>query len=280
MKKFDPIIYVEDDGLITPEIGIWGLQKYKLLGMYCDIFTAGMKNKWENLVYLDLFAGAGHAKFKNENKRLQTSSLIAASIPTKFTKYIMCEFEAENIQALETRFNKDHKELQRIFIPGDSNKNIKNIVKEIPGVGNTLSFCFVDPFSLNLEFETIKSVANHGRVDFLILLALQMDARRNFHNYIREESSKIDKFLGNPNWRKPFENGEIRQKDFIRYLAEYYDQNMKQLGYVVNPRLKFQIKNDHLNMPIYYLAFYSKHERGNDFCEKIEKYQQVQLKMF
>src|SRR5689334_74862 len=100
MSKFDPLIYVNDDGHVIPEIGIWGLKKYKLLGMYCDIFTTGMKNKWEQLVYIDLFAGAGYAKTKEDSKILMTSSLIAASIPSKFTKYVIGEYDEENMYAL------------------------------------------------------------------------------------------------------------------------------------------------------------------------------------
>jgi hypothetical protein len=28
-----------------------------LVGSYCDIFTSGIKFKWDQLVYIDLFAG-------------------------------------------------------------------------------------------------------------------------------------------------------------------------------------------------------------------------------
>ncbi len=282
MAKFDPIIHVEDDGMSTPEIGVWGLQKYKLMGAYCDIFTSGMKNNWEQLIYIDLFAGSGYAKIKDDNKILKTSSLIAASIATPFTKYVISEFDKSKIDALQTRFDREYKDLSNktVFIQGDSNKNIDRIIEEIPKESNALRFCFVDPFSLNLEFETIKKVAAIGRVDFLILLALQMDAKRNFHNYINQQSDKIDKFIGNVSWREPFRKGEIAQHKFIQFLADSYDKNMQQLGYIVNPNLKYRVKNNEANLGLYYLAFYSKNERGNDFYQKVEKYQTIQTKLF
>lgn len=280
MKQFDPIEFVGPDGLITPEIGTWGLQKYKLMGAYCDIFTKGMKNSWEQLVYIDLFAGAGYAKLKADGKVLRTSSLIAASVPNKFTKYIVGEFEPEKLHALKTRINREQENLPVEYIEGDSNKNVDLIIEKMPKERNALQFCFVDPFSLNLEFKTIEKIASVGKVDFLILLALQMDGKRNFHNYIREESNKIDRFIGNTSWRQPFRDGKIPQRGFIKYLADSYDKNMKRLGYIVDPHLKYQVKNDDANLPLYYLAFYSKHMRGNDFYQKIEKYQKIQLKMF
>ncbi len=280
MKGFDPIAFVKDDGLIIPEIGTWGLQKYKLMGAYCDIFTSGMRKQWEQLIYIDLFSGAGYAKLKQDGRIIKTSTLIATSIPNKFTKYIVGEFEGDKINALKQRAELCNNGVNIEYIQGDSNKNINRIIDAIPKENNALRFCFVDPFSLNLEFETIKKVAAIGRVDFLILLALQMDGKRNFHNYIRDESEKIDKFLGNNNWRDPFKRGEIHQKDFMKFLADTYDNNMKNLGYVVDPVLKYEVKNDEANVPLYYLAFYSKSKKGNDFYKKIEKYQSPQQKLF
>ncbi|HTR81352.1 MAG TPA: hypothetical protein VMM58_06940, partial [Bacteroidota bacterium] len=74
MDKFNPQIEVKSDGLFTPEVREWSLEKYKLVGSYCDIFTNGMKNKWDQLVYIDLFAGAGYAKVKENNKIYKSSA--------------------------------------------------------------------------------------------------------------------------------------------------------------------------------------------------------------
>lgn len=282
MANFNPIISGKEDGLCMPHIGIWGLKKYNLLGAYCDIFTTGMKYHWKQLVYIDLFAGAGYAKIKGDNRIINTSALIAASIPTKFTRYILCEFDEEGMDALKKRFASEHPDLmdRTTFILGDSNQNIDKILNEIPNDNNALRFCFADPFSLNLEFETIKKISQIGRVDFLILLALLMDGKRNFRNYVKDETNKIDKFIDNTEWREPFKEGKIPQQDFIKYLADCYDKNMIHLSYIVDKHLKYLVKSDNKNLPLYYLAFYSKNKRGNDFYKKIEKYQDVQLNLF
>ncbi len=279
MNRFDPIEYVREDGLIIPDVGIWGLEKYKLQGAYCDIFTSGMRKKWEELVYIDLFAGAGFANIRDENRNVKSSSLIAASIPHKFTKYILCEQDEEKMNALKHRFNVNYPNLNADFICGDSNEMVDEIIDKIPKSNSALRFCFVDPFSLNLNFETIKKISQIGRVDFLILLALQMGGKRNFHNYIKDESSRIDEFIGNNEWRTPFRNGEISQDNLVKFLADSYDSNMSKLGYVVDPKLKYPVKNKS-NLPLYYLAFYSKNPQGNNFYKSIERYQTVQMKLF
>lgn len=108
-KKFNPIIQVEHDGLKLPDpVGSWCEKKYSLVGGYCEIFNKAIKNKFENRVYIDLFAGAGFAPVKAKNKILKTSALVSLSIPTPFTKYIFCEMDNEKIAALEARAKREH----------------------------------------------------------------------------------------------------------------------------------------------------------------------------
>jgi hypothetical protein len=58
---------VDDDGLLTPEVGAWAETKYCLLALYDELFSTGMKNKWDQRVYLDyldLYAGAGYSRIQ------------------------------------------------------------------------------------------------------------------------------------------------------------------------------------------------------------------------
>src|SRR5947208_1832557 len=98
-KNFNPLILVENDGLSIPEIGNWGETKYKLVGGYCEIFTSGMRYKWDKLVYIDLFAGSGYARIKGSNKILRSSALIALSVTNPFHKYIFCEADIDKLDS-------------------------------------------------------------------------------------------------------------------------------------------------------------------------------------
>lgn len=281
-KKFDPIIPVDNDGLYIPEVGAWGDEKYKLLGGYSEIFTSGMKNLWDNLVYIDLFAGAGYAKIRGTNKIRMSSALIAMSVNHKFDKYILCEEDEKCFSALKTRVSKHFPDANVEFIQGDSNSNIEKVIAAIPKHSKeekVLRFCFVDPFSLNLKFRTVEELSKVGKIDFLILLALHMDANRNLSNYISSNSAKVDAFINDSSWRQPFKEGKLPSKNFIRYLADKYDLNMRALNYK-EPVKKHLVKIDDINVPLYYLAFYSKHERGNDFYQKVEKYLSSQQTLF
>lgn len=282
MKRFDPIIPVQDDGLFTPEVGAWADEKYKLLGGYSEIFTTGMKNQWDKLIYIDLFAGAGYAKIKGTNRIRLSSSLIAMSVKHKFDKYIFCEEDPKCYNALKERVTRHFPEANVDFVFGDSNENVGKIIKTIPKHSKeetVLRFCFADPYSLNLKFSTIKDLSSIGKIDFLILLALHMDANRNLFNYISENSNKVDEFINDKSWRIPFLKGQRPIKDFVKYVADKYDENMKLIDYK-EPIEKQLIRIEDINVPLYYLAFYSKHERGNDFFKKIEKYRSNQQGLF
>lgn len=61
---------IEDDGLICPEVGSWAEEKYRLLALYDELFSTGMKYKWDQRVYIDLYAGAGYGRIKGSKKIL------------------------------------------------------------------------------------------------------------------------------------------------------------------------------------------------------------------
>ena len=270
---FDPLIKVSDDGLFIPEVRRWSLEKYKLVGSYCDIFSTGMKNLWEQRIYIDLFAGAGFSKISETGKIYKSSALIAMSIPNPFTKYILCEQDTKRYEALKARVERDYSHLNYVILNCDSNSNVEQILAAIPKYNKDnklLSFCFVDPFSVNLHFSTIRKLANKF-MDFLILQALHMDANRNFDNYNKEENQKISNYLGLENWREIFEkDGCLNRKDFVKFLADQYQSQMATLGYIPAKNMH-HVHSTEKRLPLYYLSFYSRHKRGEEFFQEVQK---------
>ena len=274
MKKFDPIILVPDDSLAIPEVGEWSEKKYNLFGAYCDIFTTSMQRKWHNLVYIDLFAGSGLAKIRTSKKIVKGSPFIAMSLPVPFTKYILCEKDPELCAALKARIKRDYSHKNVIVIEGDCNEKILDIISYIPKPSRTntvLSFSFIDPFSLNLHFSTVEKLGKFA-MDFLILLALGMDANRNTATYIKDNSKVISMFLGNENWRKSYSaTKQTNHESFVQFLAREYRDNIAKVGYEKADPFH-EIRSVEKNLPLYHLAFFSKHAKGNEFWKKVQAY--------
>ncbi len=266
-------LIAEEDNLIIPTVGNWAETKYDLIFNYNSLFSTGMKKLWRKRVYIDLYSGSGKAKIRNTDKIVYTSPLLAMKVKDPFDKYIFCDIDEKNIESLRARIKKEHSKADVVYVVGDCNEHIDKIIQEIPPYSkeNTvLSFCFIDPYSLKLSFDTLKRLSDF-RMDFLILLALCMDGKRNINLYIDENHDRIDKFLGLSDWRKKWEEAEKKRTNLVKFLADEFTKQMVSLGYKPEAIDNFiPIRSDEKNLPLYYLAFFSKHERGYDFWKKVK----------
>ena len=272
------IKYIPNDGLPCLKIGPWALEKYQILKYYCEIFSTGMKNRWDKLIYIDLFSGPGFAEVKDKQKLVESSPMIALKVRAPFSKYFFCDTR-ENLCVLKKRVDKLGMNDKVKYFPGDCNKSVDEVIKEILSEKGkrVLSFCFVDPFNLNIKFNTIKKLANNGNIDFLILLALPMDAKRNMSHYIKSGNNKLDEFLDNPNWRVEWLQAKKKGEPLMLFLSEQYAVNMANLGYIKLPINKMvPIRSYEKNLPLYYLAFFSRNEKGYIFWKQVLQYSRKQ----
>lgn len=273
----------EPDELHTPEVGSYTEDKYDLVRLYCHLFSSGMKAKWRGKrTYIDLYAGPGKCRVRGTNKVLLGSPLIALSVPEPFDHYIFCENDLERFDSLKTRLSSyANHDIQ--LVRGDCDTKIDDLCALVPK--DNLVLCFVDPFDIGFKFETIRRISGAGYgVDFLFLLAFQMDAARgdNRKHYVNPENTKIDRMLGNSEWRVHWETEQKSgNADFSKFLAIEFSQSMESLGYLPNPLHQMRrIRTIDKNVPLYYLALFSKHSRAYDFWKKVLQYTTPQRGLF
>lgn len=272
----DYLVTAPDDGLPAAEVGPWAVEKYRRVGMYAEIFSTGMKNRWDCRAYIDLFAGPGHAVIRERGQRVLTSPLLALTVPDPFDKYILCDREPMFTRALKTRASTIAPNTPIEFVTGDANESVADIERRIPA--HCLSFCFVDPFGLDIHFETIRRLGTTRPMDFLVLLALGMDATRNWELYNRPENVKVERFIGDPTWRERWGAAERGGSSPIRFLAQECARAMATLGYLTTSlEQMIEVRTYDNNMRLYYLAFFSKNEKGYEFWREVQKYSSDQL---
>jgi len=282
MATFDDLC-AEDDGLICPEVGPWSEDKYRLIALYDELFSKGMKDKWHARVYVDLYAGAGIGRLKGTETRLMGSPLIALSVEYPFDKYIFCDDDPEKLEALRQRAARIAPDAEVVYIEGSCDDRVDDILRAIPR-GSTaykvLSLCLVDPYDFGFKFETLRRLSS-VYVDFLMLLAAQMDVNRNFHNYIRERNTKIAEALGCNDWRAKWEASKMARDRFPVFLAEQVSESMTTLGYLPRTAADMKrIKTYDNNMALYYLALLSKHPTAYGFWKDVMKYGTDQRGLF
>lgn len=235
-----------------------------------------MKEKWDQRVYAELYSGAGYARVRSTGKLIIGSPLQALTLKDPFDKYVFCEEVPEKLAALRLRAERHAPDANVEYILGDCNFRVANILEAIPrgSKENTvLTLCFVDPFDIGLKFQTIRELANARYVDFLITLALGMDANRNYEHYIKEDASKVDEFLGSSSWRERWATARWDAVKFTRFLADEFSNSMAALGYIPPPFYTMkEVRSYEKNLPLYRLALFSRHERAYKFWGEVGKY--------
>ena len=268
-------IIAEEDRLPCSEVGAWAEDKYKLVGLYDRLFSTGMKNKWPTRVYIDLYSGPGFVRVRNTGRMLTASPLLALGVPDPFDKYIFCDSDPELLGALQSRVRRYSRTTDASFICGDCNERIEEICANIPAFSpehGVLTFCFVDPFDISIKFSTVRRLSSYY-IDFLILLALHVDANRNVEHYLESGNLKVDEFLDLPDWRERWKVAKSQGGRFPRFLAEQYSGQMETLGYLRQPweRMK-QVRSVGKNLPLYRLALFSRDKVAYQFWGDVLKY--------
>ena len=86
------------------------------------------------------------------------------------------------------------------------------------------------PSDLSIKFETLRRRCSTHYLDFLCLLALHMDANRNYRTYVSNDSRKVDEFLGTTSWRTNWAVEERKGTAFPKFLAAEFAKQMETLG--------------------------------------------------
>jgi three-Cys-motif partner protein len=274
-------LFAEADEFETPEVGSYTEDKYDLIRYYCDLFSNGMRHKWKGKrTYVDLYSGSGKCRIKGTNKILLGSPLIALSVEASFDRYIFCESDPVRQAALKERVRRACPEQNVHWVDGDCNEEVVGICNLIPK--DNLVLCFVDPFECHIHHETLKTISKAARgVDFLSLLAFQMDAKRAMTHYLNPSNPKIDDMLGNTDWRDRWRQEQVTGADFARFLALEFARSMESLEYRRTELADMRvIKTLEKHVPLYYLALFSKHPMAFRLWTQVLKYTKPQRSLF
>lgn len=278
----DKTVKVEADGLAYNDVGLWTEEKHRLVAYYAALFSAGMKDKWEKRIYIELYAGAGYSRIRDTERVIAGSPIQALTLTVPFDKYIFCEQDPAKLEALRVRVRRHAPSADVAFIPEDCDANVDKISAAIPQHSKNhkvLSLCFVDPNDIGIRFSTLQTLALRY-VDFIVLLALYMDALRAEQHYVKNPS-KIDQLLGTPSWHDRWTTAKQKGAEFPRFLAEEFAASMATLKYIPPPfysmrKIFFYEKN----FPLYAVGLFSRHPLAYQLWDKALKGSDDQLGLF
>ena len=165
-------------------------------------------------------------------KIVATTAISALQVPDPFTKYIFVDNNPDCIAALEARISALGGDYDVSFINKDVSEAVPAIIKKMPLFSKDrglLSFCFVDPFSAELDFSVLKQLGGKYKMDFLVLLMLGRDVRTNFRRYLEDENdARIAKLIDDENWRDEWAARGYRANNVIRFMLDKFNGAMEE----------------------------------------------------
>lgn len=257
-------------------VGNWAYQKIYYITRYFDIFTVGMKNKW-NINYIEICSGPGRCIYRNESNEYDGTALsILQHEAYKHIKNILF-FDKENevVRILNKRINNLKKNKAKAFIADYANPStiIDTIENCSIDLSNSLNLVVIDPTDCSVPFETIKKIKNKlVKMDLIINFAYGTDLNRNIVKLVKGELKSAedkyisflgsDDFINNKQCKKLAEQN--KNDKLLEIYLENYKENLKKIG------LRF-IGTSQPIKHYYTLLFASENKRGLDFWNKITK---------
>lgn len=268
---------LDHDGLLTPVVGEWGEEKYRLIRSYAEMFARATRKTWHVRVYIDLFAGPGRARLEDSGRIVPGSPLLALEATPPFDDCIFCELDATRLDALKRRVRVAYPDRDVTYVLGDANAGVDRVLAAIPAANRSrkvLGFCVLDPFGMSsLHFSTVKALSVRY-MDFLVLVPSGMDAGRFWEKYESPKDTTVADFLGLPDWRARWTDPQARRDGLGHFVLERFAEQMETLRYGRGPTKLVRATDN--RRPLYHLAFFSRHALGLRLARGAVEYAQEQ----
>jgi len=214
--------------------------KLEFLGKYLPALNKILRSKVPNRprFYVELFSGSGKC-IDRLGRACDGSPLIAIKTKPPFTNFIFVDIEDDYCNALRERL----KGMPNVDVKcGDCNK----VVSEVLSMMNTYDPCFVflDPFGLELKWETVEKLSRKRRIDLLINFPVGAVCR-NMKKAGAERT--VTECLGSDEWM----DLRGRGRSLRIQLRNLYMEKMQRFFEYTSPKLVY----NKLRVPLYYLIY-------------------------
>jgi three-Cys-motif partner protein len=190
--------------------GIWTQKKLEVLREYLGFYTTALKNKGFTLHYADAFAGTGSQTPRSVEAQdqlipvtdLKGSVTRALEVTPGFHRYHFNDLSPEHIQALrEVQAKHPHKDIQ--IYESDANEFVPRFCESLSGKDRAV--LLLDPYSTQLNWNTLRYVANSKKVDVWLLFPISALSRMTPRRGDKLQESwrdSITRLLGTDSWEE------------------------------------------------------------------------------
>jgi three-Cys-motif partner protein len=281
--------------------GDWTQEKLARVSSYLTAYTNALKNTPFTLIYIDAFAGTGYRNIKSEDRRQGLwfpdqvdedaeafhagSAKIALETSPRFAEYYFIEQDSAKCTELEKlKLGYPDKAKDIHIVNEDANTAIKKICDVFWKRKNLRAVLFLDPFGMNVSWQTIEAIAKTEAIDMWYLFPLGVGVNRLLtKDRIIPETwqRKLDNIFGESGWRETFYKREVipglfedmevtKKTGDLKQIADYFVKRLETIfaGVVKKPLPLFNSKNN----PLYLLCFACGNKKGAPIALKIAGY--------
>lgn len=192
--------------------GIWTRKKLAVLEAYLHFYTTALKNTPFTLHYADAFAGTGsHDPIHEDNELLllphedfRGSVLTALSVEPAFHCYHFNERNLDYVRELKA-IRQEHPEKLIHISETDANLFVPEFCDGL--TASDRAVLLLDPYSTQLDWVTLESIAASGKVDLWMLFPISVILRMTpkDEDRIRPEwANTLRRLLGTDAWEAAF----------------------------------------------------------------------------
>ena len=182
--------------------GYWTEQKINIFIKYLYAYLEIMKSRNFDLIYFDGFAGCGTIDNKgNEEGLIESVAVRVLSIdhPKRFTYYYLVEKSPAKKRELEAVIGSRFPHvLGTHVVEADCNAKLKGMSQFLKKNSRFRSLCFIDPFGMTVDWESIACFRDLG-IDMWLLVPTGIGVNRMLTKSGKINDAwlkKLERFLG------------------------------------------------------------------------------------
>ncbi len=220
--------------------GAWTIIKLDALKQYLDSYSLALSNKSFSKIYIDAFAGTGRCEINTHSGKvtIDGSARLALNTSYAFSKYYFIELDHKKVKALE-QLKSEHSEKNIEIIADNANAALKEICR-LNNWKSSRGVLFLDPFGLQLDWETLIAIAQTQAIDVWYLFPLSGLTRQAAKDANRLDEGKIaaiTRVLGTEEWRSAFYSENPQSDLFDENPGDVRTLNSEQIATYVSARL-------------------------------------------
>jgi three-Cys-motif partner protein len=258
------------------EVGYWSEIKLEILEKYAKPYNQILRSKGLHPFYIDGFAGAGHHVAKGSERVIDGSPTRALAVRPPFEAFHFIDLDPDRVARLK-QLSKDRRDVH-VYCEDCNEVLVKEIFPKIAFERRERALCILDPYGLQLNWDTIKSAGSSGVVEiFLNFPVMDMNRNvlwRNEEHVMELHKERMTRFWGDESWSDaaykviPGLFEEMREKASNADVAEAFQNRLREVAgfkYVPKP---MPMRNSR-GAIVYYLFFAAQQQKADKIVKQI-----------